>query len=360
VGSGAIVREDGTVVTNNHVIADATNLRVKLSDGREYDATLIGRDELTDLAVIRINAPGVAFQPLPFRDSAGVEVGEWVVAIGSPFGLENSVTQGIISAKGRTVTPRETGIRYQDYIQTDAAINPGNSGGPLIDLEGKIVGINAAIASRTGGYDGIGFAIPANIARAALDNIIANGRVVRGWLGVQFRNADEGSGVVIERVVDNSPAQQAGLASGDIITRINGGPAANVESITREVSVLGPGAPVVMDVLREGRPIRIEARLGDFNASQPVFTLEELGLNVVPVDERRALELGRAGVEVREVLPDALASNLKPGDVLVGINDTFLSTVEQFDRASRQVNWRRGGRLMIIRDGEGYYLDLRR
>ena len=360
VGSGAFVRADGIILTNNHVIANAESIKVKLTDNRELDATLIGRDELTDLAVLRVVSPeGTSFPTLSFADSETVEVGEWVVAIGSPFGLDNTLTQGIISAKGRTVTPRETGISYQDYIQTDAAINPGNSGGPLINLEGKVVGINSAIASRTGGYDGIGFAIPSNLAKAVLDNILANGKVVRGWLGVQFGgDTPPGTaGVNVAQVVDQSPASDAGLKAGDIITRLNGSPAANIERVMREIAVMGPGAKANLEFVREGKPMNATATLGDFYAQQPVVRVAELGVSVVALDERRVRDLNiSGGVEIREIEPGAAARGLEVGDVIVGVGDNRTPTPEALQKAMSRVRAGRPFDLMVVRGDERGYL----
>ncbi|MFN9992610.1 MAG: S1C family serine protease, partial [Phycisphaerales bacterium] len=187
LGSGLIVSADGYILTNHHVVKQADQLRVKLATGEEVDAKLVGTDELTDLAVLKIEREGLPY--LEFGDSEVLDVGEWVVAIGSPFGFSSTVTAGIVSAKSRSINPKEGAPAYQDFIQTDAAINPGNSGGPLLDLNGKVIGVNSAIATRTGGYEGIGFAIPATIAKPVMENLITNKRVIRGWLGVSLQDA---------------------------------------------------------------------------------------------------------------------------------------------------------------------------
>ncbi|MFZ4573840.1 MAG: S1C family serine protease, partial [Phycisphaerales bacterium] len=227
LGSGLIVSADGYVLTNHHVVKQADKLTVKLTTGEELDAKLIGSDEATDLAVIKIEGKDLPY--LKFGDSEALEVGEWVVAIGSPFGFSSTVTAGIVSAKGRSISPSEGAPAYQDFIQTDAAINPGNSGGPLLNLDGEVIGVNSAIATRTGGYEGIGFAIPASIARPVMESIILHKRVLRGWIGVGMKDATtrqlEGKspqGVVITEVADESPAAAAGVAPGDIIVGFQG------------------------------------------------------------------------------------------------------------------------------------------
>jgi serine protease Do len=335
VGSGVIVdARAGIVVTNNHVIANASQLVVKLADGREVPAVVRGRDAATDLAVLELRPEGgvtlseLGLREVAFADSEELEVGEWVVAIGSPFGLDSSVTQGIISAKGRTVAPRETGIAYSDYIQTDAAINPGNSGGPLLNLEARLVGINTAIASRTGGYDGIGFAIPSNTVRAVVDNLLRNGRVVRGYLGVDLRDAE--GGVLVATVNEGSPASEAGLREGDVITRFNGGPV-NEARLRTNLAITNPGTMVKLEVLREGKPITLSATLAD--REQVVAALYErqgqtyiraLGLGVRDVSRERARAAGLRdgqGVEVVTIEPGSVsASKLEPGDIIVAVD----------------------------------------
>ncbi|MFN9970688.1 MAG: S1C family serine protease, partial [Phycisphaerae bacterium] len=237
-GSGVIVDSTGIILTNNHVVEPAETIKVKLNDGREYTASLAGRDPLTDLAVIRLKdvESGEKLPTVPFGDSDALEVGDWVVAIGSPFGFTNTVTSGIVSAKSRAGVrlPGANEDMIQDFIQTDAAITPGNSGGPLLDLDGKLVGINSAIATRAGGSEGIGFAIPVHIARGVMDSILKSGKVVRGWVGLMPADitaarlrqlgVQQDGGVLVQSVDKDSPAAKAGIEPDDIILRVNGRP----------------------------------------------------------------------------------------------------------------------------------------
>ncbi|MFO0832365.1 MAG: trypsin-like peptidase domain-containing protein [Phycisphaerales bacterium] len=372
VGSGVIVDADGYVVTNNHVIEGAKQLTVKMSDGHEYPGTLVGADPQNDLAVVRIDTKGekVRFSALPFANSDEIEVGEWVVAIGSPFGLDNSVTQGIVSAKGRTVTPGAGGISYEDYIQTDAAINPGNSGGPLLNLEGQVVGINSAIASRSGGYDGLGFAIPANVAKGIYDNIRANGRLVRGWLGVQWdKSRGDENEIVVQSIVEGSPAEAAGFKEGDVITKVQGQQATQVR-FARALAVAGPGSKVDFEVQRDGKPRMLTATLADMKdyKKQIAKTLgmtpvEELGVSVKELDAATARRLGYGqrvrGVLVMEVAPDGRAADrLREGDVIVAVDDQTVNTPEALADAVKDADFHRRVRVNVVREGMRGYVEL--
>lgn len=352
LGSGAIIDPEGVVITNNHVIDRGESFKVRLSDGREYDATLVGRDPQTDLAVLQIKNPPSALPTLSFADSDALEVGEWVVAVGSPFGLDNTVTQGIISARGRNVTPRETGRSYEDYIQTDAAINPGNSGGPLVNLEGKIVGINSAIASRTGGYDGIGFAIPSNTARLVVDNIRQHGRVLRGWLGVGLSDADELNGqprVLVGSVQMGSPAAAAGLREGDVITRFQG-VAMDEARMRNAIATLPAGSSVSIEVDREGAPVRLTATLADRGSANNTTFIDALGAEVAPLDERLEKELGFKGVVIWELTADGRAANrFQKGDVIVAVDGSAVDNERDFAKAVEGADFQRGVRFNVLR-----------
>jgi serine protease Do len=384
VGSGVVVDSDGYVVTNNHVIANANELTVKMSDGREFKASVVGADAATDLAVVKIDATtfadgtknkdgaGLRFQTADWADSNEVEVGEWVIAIGSPFGLDNSVTQGIISAKGRTVSTRETGMSYEDYIQTDAAINPGNSGGPLLNLEGRIVGINSAIASRSGGYDGLGFAIPSNVARAVYDNIRANGRVLRGWLGVQWDARDatlSDQQVVVSSVMDNSPAAEAGLRAGDVITKVQGS-AATPQRFARTLALAGPGTKVDLEVMREGQPMTIAATLGDFaNAQRQIWKAQGLeyvdrfDIVVSTLTPQKAQSMNyparTRGVLIESIENQSVAAQvLRPRDIIVSINDEPVTEAGEVLEIVKSIEANGATRFNIIRDGMRGYVDV--
>lgn len=358
LGSGVIISDDGYIATNNHVVQQAEKLLVKLTDGREFEAKVIGRDEATDLAVIKIDAPDLV--PAHFGASEQLEVGEWVVAIGSPFGFSNTVTAGIVSAKGRSLTPRETGRVFEDFIQTDAAINPGNSGGPLLNLRGEIIGINSAIASRTGAYEGLGFAIPSAIVRTVTDNIIQNGRVVRGWLGVELVDARDANGVRVQRVLDDSPASKAGLREGDVITRFRGA-AVNEQRLRTAIAISSPGSRADVDVIRDGKPMKLTAELGDLNVALGNTYVGELGASVRTVTPEVARSLGYRdikGVVVIELDPNGKAAmgRLQAGDVIVRVDGRDVSDAEEFNKRLAAGNMGKGVRLDVVRDGMAGYL----
>ncbi len=291
VGSGVVVSADGKILTNNHVVANTDKLVVQTSDGRELDASIIGADPLTDLALLKVKSADLP--PITFADSDAVVVGEWVVAIGSPFGFANTVTAGIISAKGRSniQLPGQDEDAYQDFIQTDASINPGNSGGPLLDLEGRLIGINSAIATRAGGSEGIGFAIPSNMARAVMDSLIANGRVVRGWLGAHLADiasaqsdslgVRRGEGVLVVGVDDRGPGGLAGLRENDVITKFNGRPMPQQSTLRAAIALTPPGTKAQLDVIRDGKPLTLTVRIGDLAKARGEAVASELGLEVV-------------------------------------------------------------------------------
>ena len=267
VGSGVIIRGDGIVVTNNHVIEGATEMMVSLPDGQMRDARVLGADPRSDLAVLQIVDPPPGLQPLPFGDSDGLRLGEVVLAVGTPFGIGQTVTMGIVSAKGRS----DVGIvDYEDFIQTDAAINPGNSGGALVDLDGTLIGINTAIFSRSGGSQGIGFAIPASMASHVVEQIINTGTVRRGWLGVaiqdltpqQQRTLGVPNGVLIAGVEPGSPAAAAGFKAGDVVVRFQGEAVSTVANFRHAVAETGAEADFAASVLRQGDTVAVDGVLG--------------------------------------------------------------------------------------------------
>lgn len=368
LGSGVVVSDDGYVVTNNHVVKGADELRVKLSDGSELKATLVGRDDLTDLAVLKIERGSdspVKFHAVAYGNSDELEVGEWVVAIGSPFGLSRTVTAGIVSARGRSITPRETGRTQEDYIQTDAAINPGNSGGPLLNLRGEIIGINSAIASRTGGYEGIGFAIPGNTARTVMENIVKNGRVVRGWMGVGLEDAKPlqtkgyPSGVSVTQVLPNSPADKAGLKEGDVITRFRGS-AVNENRLRTAIAITPPGVSADIEVLRAGEVKTIQVVLADQESAVGNITIGALGLTVQTLTAAEARRFGyqnAIGARVLKVDPRGRAANANPspfqeGDVIIGIKGDEVKDADELARIAESLDYNRGVSLQVIRDTE--------
>ncbi|MDM7915861.1 MAG: Do family serine endopeptidase, partial [Candidatus Eisenbacteria bacterium] len=270
-GSGVIISPDGYVLTNNHVVREADQIRVTLEDGRTFDAEMVGTDPKSDVAVIRIKADDLV--PARLGNSDELEVGEWVLAVGNPFQLSSTVTAGIVSAVGRS----NIGLAdYEDFIQTDAAINPGNSGGALVNLDGEVVGINTAIATRSGANEGVGFAIPINMASRIKDSLIHEGKVVRGWLGVNIQNLNESTaeifgldrpqGALVSQVVPGSPAADAGLRVRDVITEIDGRPVKDVEDLQLQVVDRAPGTRVKLTVQREGRDRTVEVKLGELEA----------------------------------------------------------------------------------------------
>jgi serine protease Do len=269
LGSGFLIDADGYILTNNHVIENAGMIMVKLADEKEYEAKVVGRDPRTDLALIKINARG-DLPVAPLGDSDSLQVGEWVIAIGNPFGLGQTVTAGIVSAKGRVIGQGP----YDDFIQTDAAINPGNSGGPLFDTRGEVVGINTAIFSQAGGNIGIGFAVPVNLAKSLLPQLKAKGRVSRGWLGVSIGPVTDEAveelklkdkkGALVMEVVERSPADRAGLQEGDVIVAFDGKDVARATDLPRLVGTTPSGKEVMLRVFREGRALDLKATIREF------------------------------------------------------------------------------------------------
>ena len=365
-GSGFIISRDGYILTNNHVVGDADTIKVKLADGRKFKAKVIGKDPQSDVAVIKINATGLPTLPLGNSDS--IQVGEWVIAIGNPFGLTQTVTVGVISAKGRS----RLGITdYEDYIQTDAAINPGNSGGPLINIHGEAIGINSAIFSRSGGYMGIGFAIPINMAKAVKNQLIKNGKVVRGWLGVVIQEIDEdlaksfglkkAEGVLISEVAENSPAKKAGLKSGDIILKMDGHNVVDIGELRNKIALTPPGSKVTFDILREGKhktvTVTIEEKPGGVSVAMSKHEiLKELGLVVQELTPDLAQQFGYhegQGVLVAEVEPGSLAASvgIQPGQLIEEVNRKKVSTVKEFLKALEKSNKTKRV-LFKVRDGD--------
>ena len=367
LGSGVVVSRDGLILTNNHVVADADRLDVKFRDGTELEAKLVGRDPLTDLAVIRVDAKDLP--AAEFADSEQLDVGEWVVAIGSPFGFANTVTAGIVSAKGRSgiALPGQDDNAYQDFIQTDAAINPGNSGGPLLNLDGKIVGINSAIASRAGGSEGIGFAIPSNMARSVMEGLVKNGRVVRGYLGVQMNDirmaqasslgVKPGQGVLVENVLEASPGDKAGLKDGDVIVRYNGKAVSQRASLRTAIALTPPGTQTKVEVLRDGKTIDLPVTVGDESAAIDSNFVSDLGLVVRPFtreDARgkrylRDVEEGCVVVSAEDS-GRAARAGIQPGDIIVKIDSATTPDAQAFNKAVHDGDLDRGLVLSVIRD----------
>ncbi|MGR8921667.1 MAG: Do family serine endopeptidase [Gammaproteobacteria bacterium] len=371
VGSGFIIDDDGHIVTNNHVIDGASEMTVALHDGREFQATLVGSDPQTDLAVIKID--GVDLPTIAFGDSDRARVGDWVVAIGSPFGFGGSVTAGIISARGRDIRSGP----YDDYLQIDAPINSGNSGGPIIDASGRVIGVNTAIFSPNGGNIGIGFAIPAIEAERVVAALKADGAVTRGWLGVQVQDVtedvaaalglDEAGGALVAEVVDDAPAARAGLRAGDVITRFGDTAIEDPRDLSRAVARVRPGTRVELEVLRKGRSKHLSAQLAENRqalaaaAPRPDRPAEDtlgLGLALGAIDEgsRRRMGIGDDvdGALVLGIKSGGAAENggLRPGDVIVQIDQKDVHDVAGATSALAAA--RREGRpsVVLIRRGD--------
>ena len=317
LGSGVILSKNGYIVTNYHVVSGATKIIVKTIDGKKYKAKLIGSDPKTDLAVIKIEAKNL--HPITIADSSKVEVGDMVLAIGNPFGLKESVTAGIVSALNRNSIGLNS---YENFIQTDAAINPGNSGGALVDLKGRLIGINSAILSRSGGNNGIGFAIPSNMMKFVVTSLIAKGKVVRGYLGVMISNIDSGKaklygidhGVLINQVQPHSAAQKAGLKPGDIIVAVDGEEVKNAGELRNKIAFKGAGAEVTLKVYRNGKFITLKAKLKALKTKKlEVHEIESLkGVTLKEKDHQ---------VIIDNVSPDSYAAmlGLKKGDVIARV-----------------------------------------
>ncbi len=365
-GSGFIISSDGYILTNNHVVENADKITVTLNDGDTMEAEIIGTDPRTDVAVVKIDGKKLPF--IEIGDSDSLRIGEWVIAVGNPFGLEATVTVGVVSAKGRGVGITE----YDDFIQTDAAINPGNSGGPLLDIQGRAVGINTAIVSRSGGYMGIGFAIPINMAQDVKEQLLTTGTVTRGYLGIrmsyvgdevaEFLDISKDKGVVVAEVMEDSPADKAGLEQGDIITELNGKPIEGLREFKRDIASIAPGKEAVLTIFRNEKERKIKVELGSLEESafamgpgSPSKHAEKLGLQVQKLTEDIAKQLGYstdAGVLVSEVLPGSSAAKagIKPGMVVVSVNNKKIGDLEDFNKAIQE-SAGKGKVLMLVKDG---------
>lgn len=345
-GSGFVISSDGYILTNHHVVDQATEIEVLFSDRSEYQATIIGSDRRSDLALLKIEAKGL--DALKFANSDKLKVGEWVLAIGSPFGLDYSVTAGIVSAKGRSL-PTDQGENYVPFIQTDVAINPGNSGGPLFNLEGRVVGINSQIFSRTGGSIGLSFSIPSSVALRVVEQLKQHGVVQRGWLGVAIQDVnkalaqslelDKPQGALINAIELDSPADKAGIEPGDVIIRLNGQAIVDADDLPHLVGMLAPDTKVKVEIIRKGKRKVLKVIIGALDADKASIAetkednSDRLGLSLHSVDEDqlRALRL-RGGVLVTDVLagsPAALAG-LKPEDILVQLGYSRIDDVEEY------------------------------
>jgi serine protease Do len=373
MGSGVIVSPDGDILTNAHVVKDMDEIKVTLPDKRTFKAKLIGADPESDIAVIKINAKNLPTATL--GDSDKLRVGEVVLAVGNPFGLNRTVTSGIVSATGRT----NVGIiDYEDFIQTDAAINPGNSGGPLVNIRGNVIGINTAIATRSGGYQGIGFAIPSNSAKLVMDELIKHGKVNRGLLGISIQDLNESlaksfgkpdtSGALVAQVIKGSPAEKAGLKNGDIIVAFNGHPVAGASQLKNMVGMEKPGTKAKLAVFRDKKTMDVTVTVGERTAKAIASAGEanaesskELGIELeqVPPNVAKKLNIKEGnGLRVKQVKGDGLGAKMgiRSGDIILEIDGKTVTTTSQFNNEVEQAKKKGIIRLMIQRGNATIYL----
>jgi serine protease Do len=374
LGSGVIVSPEGVILTNAHVVKQADEIKVTLSDKRSFDAKVIGVDPESDIAVIKIKAKNLPIAKLGNSDS--LKVGEIVLAVGNPFGLSQTVTSGIVSAKGRT----NMGIiDYEDFIQTDAAINPGNSGGPLVNMNGEVVGINTAIASRSGGYQGIGFAIPSNSAKLIMDELRKEGKVRRGLLGVKIQNITQSlaksfhrksvDGALVSEVIPGSPAEKAGVKSGDIILKFNDKNVAGPAELKNLVGRVKPGSKASLTVFRNGRELALSTDIGErkpkdrlaSRSGEEAESFDELGVSIEPVPKALAdkLDIKRGeGVRVKATDPNGLGARmgLKTGDIVLEIDGKAIGGTSAFNSAVTKAKKNGVIRLKVQRKKNRIYL----
>jgi serine protease Do len=380
LGSGVIVSPDGIIVTNNHVIEQADEIRVTLFDKRSFKARIIGADPKTDVAVVKIDATGLP--TVRWGDSDKLQVGEFVLAIGNPFGLSHTVTMGIISAVGRA----DVGIAdYEDFIQTDAAINPGNSGGPLVNVRGELIGINTAIFSKSGGYQGIGFAVPSNMARLVIDQLEQHGKVTRGWLGVTIQELTpdlamkfglgSAGGALVSDVAKASPADTAGIRRGDIILEFNGKDVNDVGNLRNMVAQSKVGSVVPVTIRRGAKAyafkVTIAALPRDTAEALPVNPQEEqgggslTGLSVMDLSKEISKQLGLSkdekGVVIVRVEPGSSAEDagLRKGDVIQEIDRKKIERIDQYNKAVAGIRQGDTALLFIDRGGRKFYVTVR-
>ena len=377
VGSGVIVTKDGYILTNNHVIDGADEVKIVLQDGREFTAKVIGKDPKTDVAVVKVDAKDLPF--LEMADSDQTEVGDIVLAVGNPFGIGQTVTMGMVSATGRATL----GLDYEDFIQTDAAINPGNSGGALVDADGRLVGINTAILSRSGGNQGIGFAIPTNLARDVMENLVAHGKVNRGYLGVMIQditprlakefNLKDNKGALIGDVVPNGPAAKAGFQSGDVVVEFNGKVVEGSRQFRLAVARVSPGEKVSAKILRDGSTKKLDVAVKEMPGEESLAksdpknaedTENLKGVAVGDLDQRSRQQLkapaSLKGAVVLDVEEGSAAreAGLKPGDVILEINkqpvkgaaDAVRLTGQQKDKTTLLRIWSEGRSRYVVVD----------
>ncbi|MFG0583685.1 DegQ family serine endoprotease [Pseudomonas sp. THAF187a] len=373
LGSGFIISPDGYIMTNNHVVADADEIIVRLSDRSELEAKLIGADPRSDVALLKVE--GKNLPTVRLGKSEELKVGEWVLAIGSPFGFDHSVTAGIVSAKGRSL-PSDS---YVPFIQTDVAINPGNSGGPLFNLKGEVVGINSQIFTRSGGFMGLSFAIPMEVAMQVADQLKADGKVTRGWLGVVIQEVnkdlaesfglDKPAGALVAQVLEDGPADKGGLQVGDVILNLNDKPIIMSADLPHLVGGLKPGEKAELDVVRDGSRKKLNVTIGtlpeegqELAAGDPAQGGERsnnrLGVTVVELtaEQKKGLDL-KGGVVVKEVLNGPAAMiGLRPGDVITHLNNQAIDSTSTFTQVAQELPKNRSVSMRVLRQGRASFI----
>jgi len=372
LGSGVIVDKEGYILTNNHVIKDADEIKIKLSDKREFKGKVIGTDSKTDLAVIKINSNHLPV--LKLGDSDKLKVGETVIAVGNPFGLNETVTSGIVSATGRA----NVGIAdYEDFIQTDAAINPGNSGGALVNVKGELVGINTAIFSTSGGYQGIGFAIPSNMAKVVMDNLIKKGKVVRGWLGVSIQpvtpdlarqfGIKEDKGVLIGDVVEEGPAEKAGIQRGDIIIEYDGKEVSDPSALRNSVAATAPGEKVSLKIIRDGKKLTFNVTIAELPADMEKLhgkfdnPLKGVMVQSLTPELKKNLNIPKriSGVIVTDIEEGSPAEGiLMSNDVIIEVNRKRINNMKDYEAVVSRIKPGNDILLLVFRNGSSIYITL--
>lgn len=373
VGSGFIISDDGYILTNNHVVSGASEIFVTLTDGSEKTAEIIGTDARTDIALIKID--GDKYQPLPIGSSKDLKKGQWVLAIGSPFGLESTVTAGIVSAINR-----DTGD-YLPFIQTDVAVNPGNSGGPLINLEGQVVGVNSQIVSRSGGFMGISLAIPIDEAMRVVEQLQSEGKVTRGRIGVQIGKVSDdvaeaiglgdARGAMVSHVESDGPADKAGVKAGDVITAFNGKEIKHWTDLPRIVGETRPGTKAKIEVWRKGKSVTLKSTVAELESDEAsrgsgpqspdsAAPADALGLSVRDVPEALRAQAGiSGGVEVVNARGPAAAAGIAPGDIILTVNAEDVTDAKQFAKLVSRLDNERAAALLVFRDGQTQWVPVR-
>lgn len=372
-GSGFIISEDGYVITNAHVVDKALEIKVGLQDQREFTAELIGSDPASDIALLKLDA--VELPVVTIGDSEDLRVGEWVLAIGSPFGFEHTATQGIVSALARSL-PDDT---YVPFIQTDVAVNPGNSGGPLFNTDGEVVGVNSQIYSRSGGYQGVSFSIPINVAMSIADQLKEKGFATRGWLGVGIQNVDQALaksfgldkpiGALVSQVTRNSPADNGGLRSGDIILKFNGKSVRYSSSLPPLVGAVRPGKTVDVQVLRNGETTMLSITIEPLDEGQSVGSLSKsesadesrLGVEVVALDKDQLEKMNvEYGVAVSKVIANGAAADagIRQGDIIMSLNHEEIDSVDKLERLLREAPENEAVPVLVQRNNSPMFLAL--